>query len=297
MKNLYNSARNVIYSYRSSYGACLWVQSCFFKKSGTIKKACRLYDCARKGQTRELSRKKYMEEDPKMKKMIAMLLALVMVLSFAACAGNNDVQEDVNADQTVENNEPAVNEGEIGEPETEEPETEEPEVEEGVVGEEIVEPASNGALEVLDSIWALYGDEEKFPVMGGNPEGGLMDMPGVWDPAMLENLTYTTQLPAEQLENVTEAATMIHMMNANTFTGAVYGLAEGVDAAAFAQAVRDAVQSAQWMCGFPETLVVAVVDGYVLAAYGLNDAMTPFQTHLTEAYADAEILFSEAIAG
>ena len=32
-------------------------------------------------------------------------------------------------------------------------------------------------------------------------------------------------------------------------------------------------------------------------AFGINDAMNPFQTHLAEAYADAEILYNEPIAG
>ena len=74
-------------------------------------------------------------------------------------------------------------------------------------------------------------------------------------------------------------------------------LADGVDAAAFAQAVRDALQGNQWICGFPETLVIASVEDCVVIAFGVNDAMTPFQTHLAEAYAGAQILFNEAIAG
>jgi hypothetical protein len=91
---------------------------------------------------------------------------------------------------------------------------------------------------------------------------------------------------------------MIHMMNANTFTCGVVHLTEGADAAAFAQAMRDAIQGNQWMCGFPETLVIAVVDGeYVLVTFGLNDAVLPFMNHFSEVYVDAEILFNEAIAG
>lgn len=191
-----------------------------------------------------------------MKKLIAMLLALTLVLSFAACGRTNDAQE------------PAA----------------EPEASETVEAE--------SALAVLETVYALYTDAEKFPIMGGNPEGGIMDQPGVWDPALLENLTYTTQLPMEQVENVAEAATMIHMMNANTFTAAVYGLAEGVDAAAFAQAMVEAVHNAQWMCGIPEQLEVALVGGYVLVAYGHGDAMTPFRAHLAEAFAGAETVFS-----
>lgn len=195
-----------------------------------------------------------------MKKMISLLLVLVMALSvLVGCAGNGET--------TPETSEPAV----IG-------------------------PAS--ALEVLENIWALYGDEEKFPVMGGNPEGGVMDGPAVWADEYLVNLSYSLQLPEAEMENVADAASMIHMMNTNTFTGAVLHLNEGVDAAAFAANAKDAIMAAQWMCGFPEKLVIADLGGqYLLIAYGVNDAMGPFETKLAEAYPSANTLYSEAIAG
>jgi hypothetical protein len=157
-------------------------------------------------------------------------------------------------------------------------------------------PAS--ALEVLENIWANYGEDEKFAVIGGNMESPVDGAPGNYDMAYAENLTWNLLVPAEALASVDQAATMIHMMNANTFTAGVVHLVEGTDAAAFAETMRNAVQGNRWMCGFPETLVIAVIGGeYVLVAFGVNDAMNPFQTHLATAYADAEILYNEAIAG
>ena len=228
-----------------------------------------------------------------MKKLIAILLALVLVLSFAACA-NNDTQEPENNDDPVvdqpETNEPENND----QPETNEPENnDQPETNEPENNDEPV--ANDSALDVLKNIWAKYGEEEMFPIMGGNPEAGAME-PAVWANEYLENLTYTTNIPADLLASVADAATMIHMMNANTFTAAAYHLNEGVDAAAFAQSLRDGIMATQWMCGFPETLVIAVIGDVVLAAYGVNDAMTPFSGHLTEAYADAQIVVNEPIA-
>lgn len=152
------------------------------------------------------------------------------------------------------------------------------------------------AVTVLENIWAKYGDDEKFAVIGGNMENPVDGAPGNYDMAYAENLSYNLLIPAEQLTSVDEAATMIHMMNANTFTGGVVHLAEGTDVAAFASAMRDAIQGNQWMCGFPETLVIASIGDYVLIAFGVNDAMTPFQTHLAEAYPDANVLYNEAVA-
>ena len=193
-----------------------------------------------------------------MKKILALLLAAVMVLSMAAC-GNN-----ANTDETQ--------------------------------ATEATETAAS-ALEILETIWAKYGEDEKFAIIGGNMESAVDGAPGNYDMAYAENLTYNLLVPADQLASVDQAATMIHMMNANTFTCGVVHLTEGTDVAAFANTMRDAVQGNQWMCGFPETLVIATFGNYVLVAFGINDAMTPFQTHFAEAYPNANVLFNEAIAG
>ena len=193
-----------------------------------------------------------------MKKFVSVLMALVMVLSLAACGGNN------NADAS--NNDTAS------------------------------ATTVASALEVLETIWSKYGEDEKFAVIGGNMESPVDGAPGNYDMAYAENLTYNLLVPAESLASVDEAATMIHMMNANTFTSGVVHLTEGTDVAAFVQTMREAVQNNQWMCGFPETLVIAVIDNaYVLVAFGVNDAMTPFQTHLAEAFANADVQVNEAI--
>ena len=194
-----------------------------------------------------------------MKKLIALLLALVMMLSMAACQSSDNNEEDEN---------------------------------------ENVEKTVNSSLEVLEKVWEAYGEDEMFPVIGGNMESPVDGAPGNYDMTYAENLTYNLLIPADQLANVDEAATMIHMMNANTFTAGVVHLTEGTDAAAFAETMQGAIQSNQWMCGFPDSLLIVVFDGeYVLVAYGVNDAMDPFQTHLEETYPEAEILYDEAIAG
>ncbi|MBO5128946.1 MAG: hypothetical protein J6A88_09800 [Oscillospiraceae bacterium] len=157
-------------------------------------------------------------------------------------------------------------------------------------------PAS--ALEVLENIWALYADSEKFPVMGGNPEGGVMDAPANWDLTYAEGLTSFLQLTADDIANIDEAATMIHMMNSNTFTGAVVHLKEGVSAADFAATARDAIVNGQWLCGSPEKMIAADLGGnYLLIALGVNDAMGTFEAKLAEAYPGVNVLYSEAITG
>ena len=215
-----------------------------------------------------------------MKKMITCTLMAALMLSlFAGCAssGNNSETTPLQTETIPYQTAPVL----------------------GGETEPATQPSGDvqaSAVTVLENIWAKYGDDEKFAVIGGNMENPVDGAPGNYDMAYAENLSYNLLIPAEQLTSVDEAATMIHMMNANTFTGGVVHLAEGTDVAAFASAMRDAIQGNQWMCGFPETLVIASIGDYVLIAFGVNDAMTPFQTHLAEAYPDANVLYNEAVA-
>ena len=152
------------------------------------------------------------------------------------------------------------------------------------------------ALEILETVWNSYSDDEKFAVIGGNIEANIMDGPGNYDMAYAENMTWNLLVPEAQIANITEAASMIHMMNANTFTCGVFKLAGGVTAADFGAAMKDAVMNNQWMCGFPETLLIRNFgDTYVLVAFGINDAMTPFEQHLSAAYPGMETIANEPI--
>lgn len=156
-------------------------------------------------------------------------------------------------------------------------------------------PAS--ALEILETVWANYDEAEKFSVIGGNIEANIMDAPGNVDMAYAGHLNYNLLVPEAQTANVTEAASMIHMMNANTFTCGVFKLADGVKAADFGAAMKDAVLNNQWMCGFPDSVLIrSFGDTYVVVAFGVNDAMTPFEQHLSAAYPGMETIANEPIA-
>ena len=165
--------------------------------------------------------------------------------------------------------------------------------------EETTAPADvpESALEILETVWALYGDDEKFFAIGGDFGSPVDNAPGNYNLAD-ENISFQLYIPADQLANVDQAASLIHGMNTNTFTGAVFHAKEGTDVNALATAIRDNVQNAQWMCGFPEKLIVAVIGGeYVLMTFGLNDAINPFETKLATAYPDAVYAYNEAITG
>ncbi len=204
-----------------------------------------------------------------MRKLIALFLSLAMALSLAACGS--------------------------AAPETTEPSTQAPtEAPAETTAPEAAGPAD--AAELLKAIWALYGEEEKFAIFGGNVEAGVMGDPAAYDMAYSENMTYNLLIPQEQIANITGAASMIHAMNANTFTGAAFQLAEGVAAADFAAAMEAAVMGNMWMCGFPERLIItAVGEELVVAAFGVGDLMEVFAGHLAGAFPNAQNLYDQPI--
>ena len=185
-----------------------------------------------------------------MKKLIAIVLSLVMVMAMFAGCGKEET--------------PAI--------------------------EEV--PAS--ALEILENVWALYGEEEKFPVMGGDMNNIVDGAPGAYDVSDTESLSYQLLVPADQTANVSEAAALFHMMNLNNFTCGVFRV--GGESNNFAEAIYNAVKGNQWMCGFPDSVLVSVIGGeYVLMAFGINDAMDPFEAKFQEAYPNAQIVYNEPV--
>ena len=200
-----------------------------------------------------------------MKKIIAMLLALTMLVAFAGC--NNTTA-------------PETTEG-TNAPET----TAAPETTEAATG-------AAAALDILDTTWNLFGEDEKFFVMGGDFENMVDGAPGAVNVAGVDFLMGNLIVPEAETANVTEAASLIHAMNANTFTCAAYAVA---DVQAFADAMKTAIQGNHWMCGFPEKLVIAEVDGFVVVMFGHGDAVNPFLTNLQTAYPTTNVLAEEAI--
>lgn len=154
-------------------------------------------------------------------------------------------------------------------------------------------PAS--ALEILETVWNSYAEEDKFFSMGGDFENIKDNAPGNYS-LTDEGLTATLLVPADQIANIDQAASLVHAMNLNNFTCGAYHVTG--DAAAFAEAMYNAISTNPWMCGMPEKLIIAVIGGeYVVACFGINDTMGNFETKLTAAYPGADLKYNEAITG
>ena len=197
-----------------------------------------------------------------MKKIVTLLLAAALLLSLAAC-GNGGKETTANGEETM--------------------------------ASQNVE--SKDPLTVLQTVWASYADDEKFAVAGGDmsEENSKMDEPGVFSLENKEELDATLGLSAEAAEKVESAASLVHMMNANTFTCGAFKVKNADDVQALADMLKDNILKRQWMCGFPDKLIVASVDDVVLAFFGKNDNLDTFKAKLTAAYESAEVISESPI--
>lgn len=152
------------------------------------------------------------------------------------------------------------------------------------------------ALELMNTVWDGHADSEKFPAAGGTfSADAVMDAPGkvsMEDSSMLED---TLCLPADSFAMADGAASLVHMMNANTFTAAAFHTAKGTEAQQLAKTLRDSIKGRQWMCGIPDKLAVIMVGDYVVYAFGSAELVDTFKTHTVEAYPMAELLFEESV--
>ncbi len=189
------------------------------------------------------------------KKLLCAILASVMALSLAACGGSGD--------KDSSNGESATQAATQAKPEIE----------------------SSAAL--LNSVWAKFDEASKFPVMGGDFENLVENEAGLFNIADVENLTATLHIAEESVALVDEVGTMIHAMNSNTFTAAAYHLKDAANAETLVNSLKDSISATQWMCGFPDTLIIYTVnDEYVVAAFGNKDAIASFKTNLETVYTE-----------
>ena len=60
---------------------------------------------------------------------------------------------------------------------------------------------------------------------------------------------------------------------------------------------KSSILATQWICGFPDTLVIINVDGtYVITAYGQKEIMETFKTNALSALQGAEVLVEAPVA-
>lgn len=192
------------------------------------------------------------------------------------------------AKQPEQKPEPKPNEKPAEETPTEQPPTETP-------AEDKPAAAVDDALTILNAIWNTYSDEEKFPAAGGDSEHAVDGAPGSFDVSNADSLSYLLTFPADDASLIDSAASLVHMMNLNTFTCGAFHVADANNVARLADDLRTTIQAKRWMCGFPDKLVIVTVGQSVLSVYGNEDLVNTFRDKLLASYSAATAVYDEAI--
>lgn len=209
-----------------------------------------------------------------MKKLFAIALAAVMLASLAACG--NTPADTPDATDAPDSNPSVTDSGDT---------TDE------VVDEEAPVSADVKPIDLLNTVWSGYAEDEKFAAAGGENMDGPGEMTGDFGSA--ETIENVLLLPAADFEKVSDTACLMHMMNANTFTCGVYSVVDSADTETITSDIKDKIVNNQWMCGFPEKMFVATYNNCIISAFGNGEIMDMFKTKLTEAYPETEFVYEE----
>lgn len=243
-----------------------------------------------------------------MKKILSLLLAAVLLFSLAACGGKNDPAETEKPEQTetpapTDTPKPTEKPEETAEPDETEPPEETPEPTPTPVQPTPAPtpapteaPSSSGsALDILNAAWSGMSDD-KFPAVGGDfsEENMVSDAPGKYALTDSAEADRTLGLPTDWFDKVDDAASLIHMMNTNTFTCGAFHAASADDAASLAAALKTNILARRWMCGFPDKVVILTADEYVISIFGYTDLVDSFAAQLV-ANAGASIVSDDPI--
>lgn len=157
-----------------------------------------------------------------------------------------------------------------------------------------ITPQTSGG-EILLKVWQSYPAENQFSIFGGSMENPAEDVPGDLNMAKPQELADRFLFPEEHLEEVKSGASMVHLMNGTIFTGAIVELSQDAVYQETAKQWEENIQKNFWICGHPDKLLIARVDGHLVMAYGLEDPVEVFREMLQQSYSQTQVLVYEAI--
>lgn len=200
-----------------------------------------------------------------MKKKTLLLICAMLAICLTGCGKSNNEEENSANDTTKES----------------------------IVEENVTVDAADPE-ELLLTVWESYDEADRFPIGGGDYGNMVSDTVGVFDVSRIEDLDSLLGVPSEGAAMIDEAASMMHMMNANTFTAGAYRLKEDATVQVLADVLKENILNRQWMCGFPDTLLIASVgDKYVVSAFGEAQIMENFKSKLQSEFGMTEVIYEE----
>lgn len=202
-----------------------------------------------------------------MKKILSAILAMSLAFAVTSCGKN-----------TNDTNKEPMGENQSGEDQSDSGSSDKEEV--------------SDTVSLLQKIWDSYGEDEKFSAAGGDysEENAVQGGPGKYSLESPEALDASLGIPENSVSMIDDAASLMHMMNANTFTCGAYHVKKSDDISALADSLKENILNRQWMCGFPDKLVIFSIGDNVVSAFGDGEIIDTFKTKLTESYSSAKLI-------
>ena len=215
-----------------------------------------------------------------MKKLICLLLALAMTLSLAACGSKAD-------DKMPEEDNPAQAETPIDDKQ-DEPAADDTDKDEKS-GTVVIEPDANKDEK---------SDEAQKPAEPTKSDSKKDETPASKPSEPTKPAETPSETPAETPTAQDTGALSLLTSVWSTYSEDDKFPAAGGDASnvsTVAADIRSAVQGKQWMCGFPEKLVILTSGQYVVSVYGNESLVNTFRDKFVAAHSGASTVYDEAI--
>lgn len=203
-----------------------------------------------------------------MKKIFTLLLSILMTLSLVACSKSENTNSE-NSSEPISSTE-STNSS---------------------------EEAKKNPLDILNTVWANYADNEKFPGASCDftDENAPTDGPGKYNISDADTMDSVFGMPKSALEKIDNAASLIHTMNANIFTSGVFQVKNLNDVSAVVDSLKENISKRQWICGSPDKLLIITIDNCVVSAFGENNNIETFKSKTLSTYQNAEIVVEEIV--
>lgn len=217
------------------------------------------------------------------KKILMVFVTMMLATALAACSGEeNRTSDEVTEDVTVQDGTDAP-------------------AEEDVTNDNATEEDNEGAVDsvsILSDVWATYGENEKFYGMGGDMNHMVENAPGLFAMEDKDALAATLLVQEDAAGMIDEAASLVHGMNLNIFTGSVFRLTDVENTQAFADSMKNSILNNQWMCGSPDQyMIYSVYENYVVVAFGAVDVLPVFKEKFTTVHGDnVKVLYEGNVA-
>ena len=157
----------------------------------------------------------------------------------------------------------------------------------GTSAADVQKNGPKSALEILETVWKKYSADDKFAAMGGSEKNMKEDAPGEFDLGDAEALDFELGFPKAEVGKLDDAASLLHMLN---------HVKNSADIEALAAKIKDNILARNWMCGFPEKLVIMTVGDYIVSVFGAAELISTFTAKLTDSYGSVRQLFDVPIA-